>query len=238
MNCDKVRNLLPGYLDGALPASLGTEGRARVGRHLDECDGCRLELERYRQISWMMSNAAPATPPANLGLSIRLAVAEARRSATLAHRVHRLKIRVELLLDNILEPLALPASGGVVVALLVFAMVYQVLGGVPPLAAAVADSPTNLLQPARLEMLAGFEMPSLEETTRTGGQHPLLVEATVDAQGEAVGYRVISGDIDAAARHELDQVVLFSRFRPELSFGRPTSGGHVVLSFSQIRVRG
>ena len=49
MNCDKVRNLLPGYLDGALPASLGTEGRARVGMHLHDCEGCRLELERYRE---------------------------------------------------------------------------------------------------------------------------------------------------------------------------------------------
>jgi hypothetical protein len=86
--------------------------------------------------------------------------------------------------------------------------------------------------------LAGFQMSSLEEMTLKGGQHPLLVEATVDAQGEAVGYRVISGDVNEASRHELDQVVLFSRFRPELSFGRPTSGGHVLLSFSQIRVRG
>jgi hypothetical protein len=39
-------------------------------------------------------------------------------------------------------------------------------------------------------------------------------------------------------QRELDQVLFFSRFRPQMSFGRPTSGGHVILSFSQIRVRG
>jgi hypothetical protein len=33
-------------------------------------------------------------------------------------------------------------------------------------------------------------------------------------------------------------VLLFSRFRPMMSFGRPTSGGHVVLSFSEVRVKG
>jgi hypothetical protein len=33
-------------------------------------------------------------------------------------------------------------------------------------------------------------------------------------------------------------VVLFSRFRPQMNFGRPTSGGRVVLSFSRIRVHG
>jgi hypothetical protein len=237
MNCAKVQELLPGYLDGALPDSLGPDGHVQLGRHLQDCEACRLELERYRELSWMMSSTGPAAaPPADLGVSIRLAVADARASQRLAYRLNRLKTRIELLLDNILEPLALPASGGVVMALLVFAMVYQVLWAGAPLAAAVSDSPTNLLQPARLELLAGFQMSTLEEMTRTAG--PLLVEATVDAQGEAVGYRVISGKVDEATRRELDQVVLFSRFRPEMSFGRPTSGGRVVLSFSQIRVRG
>jgi hypothetical protein len=33
-------------------------------------------------------------------------------------------------------------------------------------------------------------------------------------------------------------MLFFYRFRPMLSFGRPTSGGHVVLSFSAIHVRG
>jgi len=37
---------------------------------------------------------------------------------------------------------------------------------------------------------------------------------------------------------QLDQMLLFSRFSPMLSFGRPTAGGHVVLSFSAVRVRG
>jgi len=238
MNCAQVQRLLPGYLDGALRKGLGTDMHVRLGRHLEGCEPCRTELERYRELSLLMSNTVPAAPPLELGIAIRLAVADARMSAGFAARMRRLKTRLELVLDNILEPLALPASGGVVVALLVFAIVYQVLGGGVPLAAAVSDSPTNLLQPARLEVLAGFQMPSLAEANENGDAHPVLVEAAVDAQGEAMSYRVISGQVSDAARHELDQVVLFSRFRPEMSFGRPTSGGRVVLSFSQIRVRG
>ena len=35
-----------------------------------------------------------------------------------------------------------------------------------------------------------------------------------------------------------DQMLLFSRFRPMLSFGRPTAGGHVILSFSAVHIRG
>jgi hypothetical protein len=113
-----------------------------------------------------------------------------------------------------------------------------VLGVGTPLRAANADSPTNLLQPARLLTLAGFETASLSQADLAGEQHGLLVEATVNAEGQAVDYRVLSGQVDEIMRRQLDQVVLFSRFRPQMNFGRPTSGGRVVLSFSQIRVRG
>jgi hypothetical protein len=60
----------------------------------------------------------------------------------------------------------------------------------------------------------------------------------VNADGQAVSYRVISGQVDQIVQHELDQVLFFSRFRPQMSFGRPTSGGRVLLSFNEIRVRG
>jgi len=238
MICGRVIRFLPGYLDGALPESLGPEGHASLAAHLEDCPSCRRELERYRRIQRMMSVAARPSPPADLGIRILLAVSNARVFGGFGGRLRRAKDRLELVLENIFEPLALPATGGIVVALLVFALVYQVLGGSMPVGAATPDSPTNLLQPARLEALAGFQMSKLEEITRTGGQHPLLVEAMVNADGQAFSYRVISGQLDASMQRELDQVLFFSRFRPQMSFGRPTSGGRVILSFSQIRVRG
>jgi hypothetical protein len=173
-----------------------------------------------------------------LGVRILLALSNARAFGNFGGRLRRSKDRLELILKNIFEPLALPATGGIVVALLVFALVYQVLGAGMPVGAATPDSPTNLLQPARLEVLAGFQMSKLEEMTRTGGQHPLLVETMVNADGQAVSYRVISGQLDENMQRELDQVLFLSRFRPQMSFGRPTSGGRVILSFSQIRVHG
>jgi hypothetical protein len=53
-----------------------------------------------------------------------------------------------------------------------------------------------------------------------------------------VDYRILSGPSDAAVRHQLDQVLLFSRFRPSMSFGRPMAGGRVVMSFSAVNVKG
>jgi hypothetical protein len=239
MTCGRVVRFLPGYLDGALPESLGVEGRAGIGSHLETCASCRRELERYRHIQQMMSVANRPSPPQDLGVRILLAVSNARALGGFRGRLRRVKDRLELLIRNIFEPVALPATGGVLVALLVFALVYQVLGAGMPVSAATPDSPTNLLQPARLEILAGFQMSRLEELMRTGGQHPLLVEAMVNADGQAISYRVISGQhVDENMQRELDQVLFFSRFRPQMNFGRPTSGGRVILSFSQIRVRG
>ncbi|MGO9641327.1 MAG: anti-sigma factor family protein [Candidatus Acidiferrales bacterium] len=238
MTCGQVRSVLPGYLDGTVSDSAGSAGHSEIVRHLAECTGCRQELEKYRKLSSLMSRVERAAPPPDLAVRIRVAISRAREEEGFANHLRRLRNRTELVVKNILEPLALPVTGGVVVALVVFAMVYQVLGVSVPLGAVAGDSPSNLLQPARVESLAQFPMTALGDTSPGGGMHPLLVEATVSADGKAASYRILSGPSDESVRRQLDQVMMFSRFRPELSFGRPTTGGHVVLSFSEVRVRG
>ncbi len=37
MECDKVKNLLPGYLDGALPSGAGSDTHLMIGHHLELC---------------------------------------------------------------------------------------------------------------------------------------------------------------------------------------------------------
>jgi hypothetical protein len=140
----------------------------------------------------------------------------------------------------VLEPLAIPVTGGALVALIVFAFVFPTLGGgmyLLPGSRPDLDLPTSLMQPARLQTLAGFPLPGLDDATGADSQG-LLVEATVNSDGQAVGYRVIGAQLDAGTQRQLDRVVLFSRFRPQMSFGKPTSSGRVVLGFSRIFVRG
>ncbi len=243
MNCAEVRGLLAGYLDGAWPASRAND-HGRVANHLESCADCREELENYRKLSALMARVERPAPPADLAARIRVRVSETRTEAgrpgafaIFGTKLRRWSDRCEIVLKNILEPLALPVSGGLAVALAVFVVVGQVLGLGAPLHAVTNDAPTNLLQPARLESLASFPITGIEDASH-GTSHVLVVEATVSANGEAASYRILSGQTDEALRRELDQVMLFSRFRPDLSFGRPTDGGHVVLSFSEYRVRG
>ena len=237
MHCEKVRRLLPGYLDDAMPTGIWADTHVAVGQHLECCADCRDELRAYQSLSSMMSTAPRPMAPADLALKIRVAAAQRVSDRNWLHYVRRAQTRAELVLKNILEPLAIPATGGFTVAFVVFVMVCQLLGLGAPLRAGSNDSPTNLLLPARLEALAPFPITGLEESGHFG-PHALLVEATVSAQGEAVSYRIIAGPDNDTVRRQLNLVLLFSRFRPQMSFGRYTSGGRVVLSFSDLSIRG
>ena len=142
-----------------------------------------------------------------------------------------------LISENILEPLALPATGGVLTAIFAFLFVVQgILVGVP--VAGANDWPGNLIQPARLESLAPFPVAGIADSGETPDAGLLIVDATLNELGQVVSYNILAGPNDAAVRHQLDQVLLFSRFRPQISFGRPMPGGRVILNFSEVRVRG
>ena len=92
MNCAEVRHLVPGYLDDALPERL--EIHARMARHLERCRACREELQRYVQLSKMMSGLRSAPTPDRLGVSIRVAVALARETQGFRARILRYKNRL------------------------------------------------------------------------------------------------------------------------------------------------
>jgi hypothetical protein len=237
VDCQKIKQLLPGYLDGALSSGAWADTHVTVGHHLECCKECRVELQTYQALSSMMSRVQRPAPPADLALRIRVAAAQRLSDRNWLHYARRARTRAELVLKNILEPLAIPATGGFTVAFVVFVLVCQLLGLGVPCHAVSNDSPTNLLQPARLVALAPFPITGLEESGHYG-PHALLVEATVNAQGEAVNYRILSGPDTDTVRRQLDMVLLFSRFRPQMSFGRFTAGGRVVLSFSDISIRG
>jgi hypothetical protein len=239
MRCASVRRWLPGYLDGALPDGRGgSQLHARMAQHLSRCASCRAELESYQALSRIVLGARAQEPPDDLAVSIRVAVARAREAGGRKAFLDRCKHRLDLLVDHALEPLLIPVTGGALVALLVFGFVFPILGGGLRLRGARPDLPTSLMQPARLETLAGFPLPGLDDAAAPGQSEGLLVEATVNEDGQAVSYRVIGSPLDAGTQGQLDRVVLFSRFRPQLSFGKPTSGGRVVLGFSRIFVRG
>jgi hypothetical protein len=240
MKCKHVRARLPGYLDDAMASATGPEERREIGQHLDGCERCREELQRYRKLSVLLSRMPRAVPPADLAVRIKVAAALAQENQDWLRRWQRLKDRAEILMDNVLRPLTVPATGGLFSALVVFIFVLHLIAPGITVQADPNDIPTGLLRPAELISLSNYPEAAVAEAQHPDVdlQHDLLVDVTVDARGQMMNYDILSGPDNPELRHQLDQMLIFARFRPMLSFGRPTAGGHVVLSFSAVHVRG
>ncbi len=235
MKCARVREFLPGYLDGALPENRGRFSRAAIHEHVSGCTACREELAAYQRLQHLLGRTQPAAPPQNLGLEIRMALARAREVSDPRQWLRRFRDRAELWRANFLGPLTIPAVGGLVAALLVFAVVAPVYARVAHLDSmdGVSDTlPVALLDPARVDSLAGFSVSGIDDA----GPGVVMVEATVGVAGDVVDYRIVAGPDDAGMRRKLDQVLLFSHFHPATSFGRPINGGRVVISFGAVTV--
>lgn len=231
MNCREAERRLPGYLDGAVPSG----ERAHLRVHLESCESCREQLERFRKLAICLAQVNPVAPPSDLATRIRVRASQAQPGWAVLHRFWD---RFVLVFENILEPLAVPATGGILTALVVFVLVVNNIAVGVPLGAVPNDLPLNLVQPARLESLAPFPVPGVVSADGQPNSGGLMLEATLNAQGEVVSYKILSGPNTVAVQHQLDQVLLFSRFSPLVSFGLPMNGGRVLLSFSEVRVHG
>jgi hypothetical protein len=240
MKCNTVQTKLAGYLDDAVTGAALVEERVHIREHLESCSYCREELQRYRKLSVLLSRVPRNLPPADLAVRIRVAAAQAVPTQDLPSRMRRIRDRAELLLDNVFRPLSLPATGGFFSAILVFVLVLQLIVPGITVRAVPNDVPLNILRPAELITLSDYPSSWAPEQhdVELSLPHGLLIDVTVDQHGQMVAYQIISGPKSVDLRHQLDQMLLFSRFRPMMSFGRPTSGGHVILSFSAVRVRG
>jgi hypothetical protein len=237
LNCEKVQVFLPGYFDGALPADGGRFTRASIHAHIQGCGACRLELSRYQKLQQVLAKTERVAPPNALGVEIRMALARAREASKPSHWLRRLYDRADMMRQNILAPLAVPAAGGLVSAIMIFTMVLPsyATGPLRNLMGVIDEMPAMSFQPARLETLAGFSVSGLGDSASRAG---VVVEATVGVDGDVVDYRILAGPDNPAVRRSLDQILLMSRFHPEVSFGRRIAGGRVIMSFSSVDVKG
>jgi hypothetical protein len=230
MNCARVRRLLPGFHDRALSA----DDRQRVQSHLHGCTDCGLHLEGYARLFAKLARVERPTPPAGLATRLRMEVSRVRQAEPWHLRVWS---RMHITLQNFFAPLAVPTTGGLASALLVFAFMGHGMMFGRPVGAVANDVPINLIRPAEVEYLAPFALSPSNDDGKDF-EDAIIVETVVDAVGQAVSYEILAGPSNLNTRRQLDQVVFFSKFRPQTSFGRPESGGKVLLSFREIRVKG
>lgn len=219
MNCLQARSLFSPYLDGALN---GHQMRD-LGNHLAACAACRHESTLLADTQSAVSSLGRRPAPPELALKLRIALShEAARSR--ARSLAGLQVRLE----DALNAFMVPATAGVLSAIVFFGLLIG-LFALP--VQANNDVPTMLYTPpvlAQSPFSNGMERMNAES---------IVIEAYVDANGRVQDYRILSAPTTDEIKPQLENMLIFTTFRPATAFGQPTSG-RAVLSFSKINVKG
>ncbi len=221
MKCTDARTLMSSFLDGAMT---GKRMRA-VNDHLEGCSNCCEEYSLLVGSQKLVSSVGRISAPPDLALKLRVAI-----SQQAARNRGRSWQGVLVRFENAFNAFMVPATAGVVSAIIIFGLLIGVL--MPGQLSASNDVPTALFTPPELASSPfGVEMGYVNAES-------LVVEAYVDANGRVQDYRVLS-EPDSARDElpELKNMMIFTVFKPATTFGQPTSG-HVILSFAKVNVKG
>jgi hypothetical protein len=223
MNCGEAKKLFSPYLDGQVS---GREMRALDG-HIEECSRCAREYVAMRRTQLLLANLGSKKAPADLALKLRVAI-----SREAAQKRHSRFEGVLVRLENALNAFMVPATAGLVSAVLIFGLLLGFIALPGQLEAASGDVPLMLYTAPQLEQsVFGTSLGSI-------GEDSVVIEAYVDANGRVEDYRILSQSEDAKAMlPQVKNLLIFTTFRPALSMGRPTAG-RAVISFSRISVKG
>jgi len=214
-NCLEIRNHFSDYLDDLCTP----EARKSIRYHLSFCNVCQEQLEQMQSVQEELHTLPRQQVPAELALRLRV---EASRSLAPPTPLFERWVHFE----DALKPLLLPATGGVLTAIICFCLIMG--SQVVPMTN-IPDVTVQVVTPARVQALAPMDFNT--------GDSPLVLVTQINAEGHVKGYRVLSGESSPEIMNRLDRMIYFSVFQPATNFGKPTDG-EVVLSLRRITVRG
>jgi hypothetical protein len=223
MSCTESRRQLSSYMDGLLTGNQMLE----IRQHLDSCTECGCELASLRQTQQLVSRLGRQQAPADLVLQLKVALsremAKSRRPGWRAFLDR---------LEDACNAFIMPATAGAVSAIVFFGLLIGMVALPARLQASGNDVPTMLYTAPVLKFsLFDIDMGKINADS-------IVIEASVDATGRVQNYRILSGPCNMdALLPDLNNMLIFTVFRPATAFGQPTTG-KAVLSFSKVNVRG
>jgi hypothetical protein len=123
------------------------------------------------------------------------------------------------MLQDVLRPFMLPATGGVFSAVVLFSM--WVVPTYPLRAKMAFDIPTQLTTGVQVQRSVTAALSA-----------SVLVDVDVDDQGHLLGYQIVSGAevvADPMMRRRMETALWFTTFSPASAFGMPMAGKTRVL---------
>jgi hypothetical protein len=218
MRCTEARPLFPLYLDSAVT---GVDLYA-LSAHINACSDCQSEYKKLEHTRMLVAALGRKPAPADLALKIKLAVSR-QQSNSFRSMLRSYAVRLE----NTVNSFMLPATAGILTAVIFFGALMQLFVPIP---VGNDDVPTNFYTPPRLESSAYTD-------SQLDLDSGITIETFVDATGRVENYRILSGRDDEQIRTQLNRALLFTTFEPAQVFGRRIPG-RAVISFSHINVKG
>ena len=211
--CQSVRGSLWDFHSGLLCAPETTQ----VSRHVAECRDCELHSLEVKSLATGIRHLPKASVSPLLATRLRV-IASRERARELYRndfgaRFRESLLRFRLKFDNLLRPLAVPATGGLLASFFCFASIV------------------NALQLDRRDMWdydipIGFQsevaIDELSPFSYGGGD--VMVQLSVDAGGHVTDFTTPAG---TSPSHEemqaIGNLVLYSTFTPAFRLGRPVA---------------
>jgi hypothetical protein len=224
MSCENVQERISLLLDCNLPA----DEREYVLAHLNTCGKCGDRFESMQYLRASLRDMARPRVPAALSTQLRVMASHehARRVARLnfSSRLAHWVAATRLAFDNLMRPFAVPVTGGVLSAFVMFSLLVPSLSFPhnhsyePPLAVAETDvqwgNPDGALVDATADharLLPGSALIDGNEVSLT-----LLI----DERGRVEDFYLSGGELT----DEMKSLILFSQFVPPTVTGQPTWG--------------
>ena len=238
MSCENVQERISLLLDCNLPAA----EREYVLAHLDACGKCGERFESMQHMRASLRDMARPHVPAALATELRVMASHecARRVArkTLSTRVAHWVTAARLAFDNMMRPFAVPVTGGVMSALVMFSLLVPSLSFPhnhsyePPLA--VAETDVQWGDPDGKIVGASADHARLLPGSAVIYGNEVSLTLLIDERGHVQDYYLYGGELT----DEMKSLILLSQFTPATVSGQPTwglkqvvfSGGHRLRS--------
>jgi hypothetical protein len=198
--------------------------------HVEACQICSDTVNECRRLRQNLRNLPVRHPSVELKSAIGgIAFRERSRRIAWLNVVDTFtawRVWLEMLMTNMMRPMAVPVAGGLVSAILLFAtMLPDFAREVHPIP---NDVPTGLFTDASVK----------DAFWPVIGDTDVVVDLTIDESGRLTDYSFVSGSSllrDEGMRRRFESALLLTQFTPATTFGQPTAG-KVRVSFRTSRI--
>jgi hypothetical protein len=222
-SCSNIQHQFSGYLDGDIPGTRMLE----ITKHLEICATCASEFASWKKSQSLVANLGPSRVPQDLALRLRVAISQESHNSA-RERLSRFHVQWE----NTFRPFLFRAAAGFASAIfLVGTAAMLVAPFASPTPVEASDVPLETSSAPRL-LYSSFQPDDIGDLN-----NPIVLQVFVDSQGRVYDYKVISGTVDVQTRKTIDNLLLFSVFKPARFFDQPVRGT-ALMSFSGVSVKG